>query len=252
MCWIHNWTKWDTYVRTYDEVEAGDVLVFANVQETKQWRRCSRCGLEQHRIVDNGHGDTFSARAPDTLPHKLENYVGLRFSDGSSVIERVLRDRAMLCDAVTPAKPHRDPPVEAMGPPTLHVGYTTPYFSPIADTPLRWAIRTFGRVAELKEERARRLLEEVLELTQAQGVDRQEAERILERVYRRPVGDPLQEARGVAFTFDAMLELMDERCDDLIRQELTRVKAIPETEWRRRHLDKVNEGCAAPMPQEDA
>ena len=66
----------------------------------------------------------------------------------------------------------------------------------------RWHSHVFGDKAMQHGARiyAMRLLEEALELAQAEGVLPQEVDHIVEQVYRKPAGDPAKEFGGVLIT----------------------------------------------------
>lgn len=61
-----------------------------------------------------------------------------------------------------------------------------------------WIRGAIGEDSLQRKERALRLLEEAAELAQAEGVDVTQAQRQIDHVFRRPAGQPHQEAGGVA------------------------------------------------------
>ena len=64
-----------------------------------------------------------------------------------------------------------------------------------------WLVECFGKdVALDKQERLHRFLEEALELAQAGGCSRREAELLLNYVFSRPIGHVDQEVGGVLVT----------------------------------------------------
>jgi hypothetical protein len=64
-----------------------------------------------------------------------------------------------------------------------------------------WALTCFGeKVVADRQERAFRFLEEALELVQSAGVTKEEAEKLVNYVFSRPVGDPPQELGGTVVT----------------------------------------------------
>jgi hypothetical protein len=68
-----------------------------------------------------------------------------------------------------------------------------------------WMLECFGvRVAADKIERNHRFLEEALELVQACGCTRHEAMQLVEYVFSRPLGEPIQEVGGVSVTLAAL------------------------------------------------
>jgi hypothetical protein len=109
---------------------------------------------------------------------------------------------------------------------------------------LRWAVATFGPVAESKHERVCRILEEALELAQAEGVPEDTARKILARAYSRPVGEPRAEYQGLCLTLQAYAELVEDPIRDAVMREFVRVISRSREEWRARHDAKAADGCA--------
>lgn len=69
----------------------------------------------------------------------------------------------------------------------------------------KWAVECFGElIANDKSERSHRFLEESIELVQALGCSQQEAHQLVDYVYSRPSGEPLQEVGGVMTTLAAL------------------------------------------------
>lgn len=70
---------------------------------------------------------------------------------------------------------------------------------------LEWSRRVFGSYYDriTPKQRALRLLEETLELVQAEGGTVREAELVLEQVFGKPVGDPFKELGGVVLCLAA-------------------------------------------------
>lgn len=68
-----------------------------------------------------------------------------------------------------------------------------------------WMLACFGaEIAADKAERNHRFLEEALELVQATGCTAGEAHQLVDYVYGRPVGEPVQEVGGVMVTLAAI------------------------------------------------
>lgn len=68
-----------------------------------------------------------------------------------------------------------------------------------------WMLRCFGlEIAIDGVERNHRFLEEALELVQACGCTASEAHQLVDYVFGRPIGDPMQEAGGVMVTLAAL------------------------------------------------
>ncbi len=70
-----------------------------------------------------------------------------------------------------------------------------------------WMNRCFGEsIAKDKDERNFRFLEEALELVQAGGCTQQDAHKLVDYVYGRPVGELEQEVGGVSITLAALCQ----------------------------------------------
>jgi hypothetical protein len=68
-----------------------------------------------------------------------------------------------------------------------------------------WMLRCFGtEIADDKAERNHRFLEESLELVQAAGCTREEAMKLVDYVFDRPVGELHQEVGGTMVTLAAL------------------------------------------------
>jgi hypothetical protein len=68
-----------------------------------------------------------------------------------------------------------------------------------------WMLECFGEtISRDRQERNHRFLEEALELVQACGCTPGEAHQLIEYVYGRPAGDPVQEVGGVMVTLAAL------------------------------------------------
>lgn len=75
---------------------------------------------------------------------------------------------------------------------------------------LNWLMACFSQeVCRDTTERNHRFLEEALELVQSTGCTRSEAHHLVDYVFNRPVGDPFQEAGGVAITWSALCSCID-------------------------------------------
>lgn len=68
-----------------------------------------------------------------------------------------------------------------------------------------WVLKCFGaEVLADKSERNYRFLEEALELAQSHGVTKEEALKLVDYVFGRPLGEPTQEVGGVMTTLSTM------------------------------------------------
>jgi hypothetical protein len=73
------------------------------------------------------------------------------------------------------------------------------------DASWAWIRECFGEeFAHSQEERTLRFLEEALELAQAAGLNRQDAEHLVDYVYNRPAGEVKQEVGGVVVCLGAL------------------------------------------------
>ena len=115
-------------------------------------------------------------------------------------------------------------------------------------TALQWAIETFGNIARNRDERAARLVEEAIELAQAEGVPLDVVQKIASHVYSKPAGDPVAELQGVALTLDACAENMGHTVAGATERELARVRSRARDEWLARHDAKVIAGRANLSP----
>src|SRR5580704_3253742 len=107
-----------------------------------------------------------------------------------------------------------------------------------------WGVRTFGDVARSNRERARRFIEEAIELAQACGMHPVEVARILEHVYNKPPGEVFQEAGGVGITLLMLCHAFGISADHAERTELQRVQSMPAKHFRDRHNIKAAAGVA--------
>jgi hypothetical protein len=88
-----------------------------------------------------------------------------------------------------------------------------------------WVVDVLGVASALnRKERALRVLEEALELAQAEQVDCTQASCVLGRVYSRPVGDPVQEAGGLGVTVLAYFNAIARDFHAGVSDELARIQ----------------------------
>lgn len=110
-----------------------------------------------------------------------------------------------------------------------------------------WGGRTFGEINLNKRERARRFIEEALELVQAAGLPLSSVADIAHHVYEKPPGEPAQEAGGVGVTLLMLCQVLGISADFAERKELARVQNIPAKYFRDRHNIKALAGVAEPV-----
>ena len=94
-----------------------------------------------------------------------------------------------------------------------------------------WLNTCFGsKIAENKNERNRRFLEESLELVQACGCSKEEVLKLVDYVYGRPSGNVTQEVGGVMITLASLCQSHEVDMMGEANVELKRV-------WQ--HMDKI-------------
>lgn len=92
-------------------------------------------------------------------------------------------------------------------------------------------------------ERSRRFIEEALELVQAAGLEAQEVLRLVERVYGRPPGEPVQELGGSMVSLAALAEAMHLDAEQAGEAELRRISGPGMRErMRAKQAEKRAEG----------
>jgi NTP pyrophosphatase (non-canonical NTP hydrolase) len=105
--------------------------------------------------------------------------------------------------------------------------------------------RAFGHPVFVSvHERVRRILEEAVELCQAEDLPLPQVMDITHKVYARPKGKPEQELAGVAVTAFAYAELLGLQLLHLADLELARVEALPTEHFQKRHAEKIALGMS--------
>ncbi len=114
------------------------------------------------------------------------------------------------------------------------------------DAMLSWARETFGNIEGCDpvslEERARRFLEEALELVQACGLDDEMATRVKDRVYSREPGDVRKEIGQSSMTLSILAEVLGESVAQCEVDEFDRVQSKSKAHVEARHRAKMEEG----------
>lgn len=110
---------------------------------------------------------------------------------------------------------------------------------------LQWAISTFtAKVATNRKERARRMLEEAMELAHAEGLTISDTEAIAARVWSGHLGHTWQEIGQLQMTLECLAANLGVSANEQADLEFARVQRIPKEEWERRHAAKVKLGIA--------
>ena len=108
-----------------------------------------------------------------------------------------------------------------------------------------WVRRTFGdKIMDNPKERATRVLEEALELSQAMDVPREEVLRLVAVIYDHPVGEVPQEIGGLIVTLLALCAHRGVRLDDLAQREIARITLKDREDFRKRQDAKADLGVA--------
>lgn len=117
---------------------------------------------------------------------------------------------------------------------------------------LKWAGDTFGLDAIAPVERVRRLLEEVIELAQAEGLTLRDIVAVADHVLKKPPGNPAQEVGGIGVCLLAYCASRGISADGEEVRELERVLAIDPDYFRRRHNAKADAGIAVRAPEPES
>lgn len=106
-----------------------------------------------------------------------------------------------------------------------------------------WAVRAFGaRHVNTSSVRALRLVEEAIELAQAEHVSKEMIDRCTEVVYSRPAGHHHQELGGVIMTAAIYAEQKGYKLEDVLTAELNRVLSKPLEHFAHRNDEKLQLG----------
>jgi NTP pyrophosphatase (non-canonical NTP hydrolase) len=113
-----------------------------------------------------------------------------------------------------------------------------------------WAIRAFGadHVSDVRV-RALRAAEEVVELAQSVGVERDLVHRLVDTVYGRPPGEPPQELGGSLLTLVVLARVLDEDPEELFEREVLRVLGKSPEHFARRNQEKLGLGLVGDSGQ---
>lgn len=90
-----------------------------------------------------------------------------------------------------------------------------------------WVKTRVGPESMQPKERAMRLLEEAIELAQAEGITLAQVGRQVAHVYGRPSGDPVSEGAGVAVCLYAWCAARGKRLHHIALEEMDRITFKP-------------------------
>jgi len=112
---------------------------------------------------------------------------------------------------------------------------------------IAWVYDALGRIYGIPRERALRLLEEVIELTQAHGCNLKMVHALVDHVYARPVGTPEAESAAVVFALYAYFgaTLPNDSVDVVGYGELSRITQIPRERLMESLNRKINAGLVS-------
>jgi hypothetical protein len=106
-----------------------------------------------------------------------------------------------------------------------------------------WGERCFGE-SHMRDVKVRslRCAEEVIELAQSVGVDKAMMLKLVELVYDRPLGQPLQEAGGTLLTASVLCRALGFEPEDVFEIELRRCLGKSPEQFAARNLEKIQLG----------
>jgi hypothetical protein len=112
----------------------------------------------------------------------------------------------------------------------------------IQPTMVEWVESRLGKKAMLRMERARRFIEEAVELAQAVGLAERDVKLIVDHVYGKPKGRIGQEIGGVYTTLVTLAQASN--CDAHIcaLMECDRVHTLPPERFQNRQKQNVKDG----------
>lgn len=106
-----------------------------------------------------------------------------------------------------------------------------------------WVVRTFGlKVLLDREERGLRHVEEAIELAQALGVSKKRIYRLVNVVYKKPVGEISQEIAGSFVTLLSVGEATSIDVYEAAIKEIERVESLPPEHFQKRNAAKAAAG----------
>ena len=107
-----------------------------------------------------------------------------------------------------------------------------------------WVRLNFGDDAMDRQERATRVLEEAIELAQAEGIRIGDVNLLTGHVYTKPAGEPSQEVGGIGVCLLAWAGAAGQELWPIIETEIDRIHTKTADHFRARHQVKVDAGVA--------
>lgn len=111
-----------------------------------------------------------------------------------------------------------------------------------------WVRRMLGDAHMSRMERAARLLEETVELAQAEGVPADLAARLVFHVYSRPTGNPNDEGSAVALALYGWSAASGVNLCDAALAEIDRIEALPKDRILASLARKIEAGLVTTVP----
>jgi len=115
-----------------------------------------------------------------------------------------------------------------------------------------FVVTRFGHPNMGRLERAARVIEEALEIAQAEGMTVADVAKLGNYVYSKPVGKPSQEAAGLGVALLAYCAAISVSADTVAAAEVERIFSKPAEYFRERHAAKAAAGVALPCLPKDA
>ena len=115
-----------------------------------------------------------------------------------------------------------------------------------------WIVTRIGVKYAYRRERAMRLLEEAIELAQAEGITEEMVNRQTRHVFSRPAGEPDQEAAGVGVCFAGWCAATGHSMVSLTLREVERIEAKPLGQIRGSLARKQDADLVTAIPSEES
>lgn len=109
----------------------------------------------------------------------------------------------------------------------------------------QWCIDVYGAVAYDKRERVMRVIEETVELAQAEGVNIGDIMRVCYRTYARPPGDTPTEVADIVLTLMSLAENAHIDIDKEATRVMDECLSKPPEYYQEKYAAKVKAGIAA-------